>query len=118
MGIEYDNEALAIAICKRDPDADKWAYNKHCSYCGKFLYPEERDSKCKKCGVKANNAIARAIPFLTSATAIEKLIIWIKDRDGNLINRISSIMSDWMLSPHNPESYKLKIVIECVDALG
>jgi hypothetical protein len=115
--MEYNNEALAEAIVKSDPTAE-WVYNKYCPYCGKFLYPEET-SNCKKCKSPADKPVKRVIPFLTSAVAIEKLLLWVRDnkKDTQLLENVVSIIGTWTQSRRSAETYKLEIVIACVNAL-
>lgn len=116
--MEYDNEAVSEVVCRLDRDADKWVYNRYCRYCGKFIHPED-GAECPKCKTPTSNPVKRALPFLSSATAIEKLIIWVR-RDGaspQLVNRISEIFDQWIKSARSPETYRLEIVIACVNAL-
>jgi len=115
--MEYNNEALAEAIIKSDSTAE-WVYNRYCSYCGKFLYPEETGN-CKKCKAPVNEPVKRVIPFLTSAVAIEKLLLWVRNnkRDAQLLENIVGIIKTWTQSQRSAETYKLEIVIACVNAL-
>ena len=114
--MEYNNETLAELILSADPAAKTWIYNKHCGYCGKFIYRDE--TECKKCHTSVLKAISRPLPFLSSATALEKLIVWVRQRDRDLTGRISTIIQAWLQSNRTPESYRLEILIACVNALS
>ena len=115
--MEYNNDTLAELIYNADPSAN-WLFNLHCSYCGKFLYPEEmKVSKCRKCSTDTSKALKRTIPFLSSATAIEKLLMWLRAKRKEMVPSILSIISSWAKSSRSPDAYKLQIVIACVDAL-
>jgi len=122
--MEYTNETLAELIIKFDNKSEEWVYNRHCEYCGKFLYPEET-KHCKKCKTTIKNPVKRAIPFLNSATAIEKLILWVRRSDQHiypfppkqLLSKILNIINDWAASNRSADAYKLEIVIACVNML-
>lgn len=116
--MEYDNEAVSEAICKIDSEADKWVYNRYCRYCGKFIHPEDTNV-CAKCKTPTTDPVKRALPFLSSATAIEKLIVWVRRDASNckLTERIGDIFGQWVISNRSPETYRLEIVIACVNAL-
>jgi len=114
--MEYTNDNIAFLITRRDPSAESWVYNKHCGHCGKFLYQDEH--KCRKCKTSSRNNIKRPIPFLSSATAIEKLICWLRRKGHNeLLSKVIDIYLMWVKSDRSPESYKLEIVITCVKDL-
>ena len=106
----YTNEELAALIVKFDHKAS-WAYNQYCGYCARFLYADDINNKCcKKCKTSTDKAISRAIPFSTSATAIEKLINW--QREDKLLNaaasrKIAEIMYNWALYGGN---YYIEII--------
>jgi len=119
--MEYNNDRLAGIIISIDPSAD-WVYNKYCGFCGKFLYPEEVNSRCKKCKTLVTSSdhpiVKRPIPFLSSATAIEKLIVWMRNHaHKSLLDKIADIIRVWIRSNRSPETYRLEIVIACVNAL-
>lgn len=97
----YTNHDLAALITEIDDDAKGIFFNRFCDYCGKFLFPEE--TACKKCGTTATTPVYRAIPFKTSATAIAKLITWLKSRrhvDGYaaILLKTSDLISAWVNS--------------------
>lgn len=74
------NEELAAIILRHDKLAREWVFNFYCSQCARYLYTEDLTNKtCKKCKSSTAEAIGHAIPFITSATALEKLIAWVKD---------------------------------------
>lgn len=115
------NEELAVLILKADPDARAWVYNRYCGYCARFLYPEDvARGRCKKCNTKTDNAIGRPLPFLTSGTAIEKLIIWVRDmaRDGKIphsvFEKMYDAIDDWMSSRQSNDDFHQALV----DAVG
>lgn len=73
------NEELAFSILRHDRSARKWIFNHYCSNCSRFLHIEDiTGGKCRKCGTSTTTAIGQPIPFLTSATAIEKLLVWLR----------------------------------------
>ena len=113
--MEYTNDSLAELISSLDPSAE-WAFNKHCQYCGRFLYPEETVA-CKKCGTAIKSPVTRPLPFLTSATAIEKLLLWLRGFDRPTLKRCAEIITLWAESDRSADSYRLEIVIACVNAL-
>ena len=94
------------------------------NYQCQFLYPD--NTECKKCRRQTTDPVLRVIPFLTSATAIEKLTLWVRDQsrisrpvskfDG-LINKITDIYRLWLESDRHPDTYKLEIVITCINTL-
>ena len=97
------NEKLAAIILKHDKSAKDWVFNFYCQSCARYLYPEDlANGTCKRCKAKTENAIGHAIPFLTSATALEKLIVWVKSRairDPHLhavLVHIQSITNNWL----------------------
>jgi hypothetical protein len=113
--MDYNDETMAEVIIKLDPSA-RWVYNKYCRYCGKFLYPD--NIECKKCRRPTTDPVLRVIPFLTSATAIEKLILWVRTNHSEaLIGKITDIYHLWLGSSRSPDTYKLEIVIACINAL-
>lgn len=118
--MEYTNDALAELIVKLDPGSDYWVYNRHCEQCGKFLYPESIEAKqCKKCNAPMKNPIETPQPFLTSATAFEKFVIWLKKRDEpELLSLIDGIYSRWLKSNKGAESYKEEVVAICLHRLS
>lgn len=73
------NEDLAAMITRIDPSAKSWVYNWYCGTCARFLYPEDKSATCKKCNSPKHGGIPRPIPFITSATAVEKLVKWLRD---------------------------------------
>jgi len=90
-------EQLAEIIEEIDPSAREWVYNRYCRHCGRYLYS---DSECNKCGSPAVDPVTRPLPFQTSATAIEKLVVWAKkmaknDVDAEIIHNIKSIVYKW-----------------------
>ena len=110
------NEHLADLIAKIDPISKQWVYNRHCGYCGRFMYVDE--VKCKKCRT-AVCPILRPIPFSSSATAIEKLLIWLRNTQRvDLLNLVIRIITEWARSDQDAETYRLQIVIEVDRALG
>lgn len=110
------NDALINLVIQIDPDAKSWAYNRYCSSCGRFLYS---DTKCKKCGTSATNPILIAIPLLTSATAIEKLITWAKRNSLTLlINEIGDIINRWLYSDMNVSEYRIEIIEHSISILA
>lgn len=115
--MEYTDETLAGLIENIDPGAG-WVYNRHCEYCGKFLYPEET-TRCKKCHTPTDNALRRPIPFLQSATAIEKLILWVRSRQdlADLKGTIAIILARWLDSERDASTYRLEILIQTVNKL-
>ena len=114
--MEYTNECLAQVIISADPSAT-WVYNKHCPYCGRYLYPEET-VKCKKCKTSTTNALSRPIPFLSSAAAIEKLLIWLRNpKYKEILNQVEKIIISWLNSDRGPDTYRLEIVVICVNRL-
>lgn len=115
--MEYNNETLAELVIKHDPAAEKWVFNRHCSFCGKFLYPEEI-TKCKKCKKSVKESLKRPIPFLTSASAVEKLIVWVRNNQfTELRDQIADIINKWMNSTRTADTYRLEIIIACVNVL-
>lgn len=121
----YNDEALSELVVDIDRNATRWAYNRHCKNCGRFLYPEEVEH-CKKCKHAAVDHIKRAIPFLNSATAIEKLVIWIRDSlceidkptSDKLLSDIEAKIVDWINSSRSASTYRLEIVIACINTLS
>ncbi len=127
-----DNEALSKLIARISPRED-WAYNKHCHNCGVFLYEEDKkNNRCRKCkafndfgvGESCPNApVFRALPFLTSASAIEKLLVWVRSKKDDsktfeeLHLTLTRIVVSWLKSDRDVDSYKSQIVIECVNSL-
>ena len=103
--MSYSDDQLSDIIMRYDPTADAWVYNRYCSFCARFIYPGEDNKPCKKCKYDTSKAIKRSIPFLSSATALEKLLSWFRsrsitysDRDG-INNQIIDIISEWLRSP-------------------
>ena len=110
------NDSLAELIIKIDPGAERWAFNRHCGYCGRYMYQDE--SNCKKCHSKTRPML-RPIPFMTSATAIEKLLMWLRETNRiDTLNCVLGIIMKWAKSGQDAETYKLQIVIEVDQALG
>lgn len=115
------NDELAILILKLDPRAT-WVYNKYCGYCAKFLYPEElANRRCKKCNTSTDRGpISRAIPFITSGTAFEKVLEWVKGRYvANVITHdqylpLAGLYTDWLYSRETLDQYHQRYV----DTLG
>jgi hypothetical protein len=70
-----DNAAIAAKILSFDPKA-QWVYNRFCRTCARHIYPN--DIICKKCKTSVADCIKHPLPFLTSATAIEKVVLWIR----------------------------------------
>ena len=101
----YNNEELAIIILEyargvgNDKPVRDWIFNYYCTRCARFLYIEDfTNSKCRKCGAPTKDAIGHAIPFLVSATALEKLIVWIRSNKllANCIPLILSEFDTWI----------------------
>jgi hypothetical protein len=117
--MDYDNETLVKAILLIDPEAH-WVNNRYCEFCAQFLYVESLDDKkCKKCKTEITDPTSRALPFLTSATAIEKLILWLRKQElTDIIGLIDDIYSAWLRSSRSQESYKLEIVMTCIRMLN
>lgn len=104
------NEHLAELITQIDRNTFGWVYNRHCKFCGRYLYDE---TKCKKCHTPTNNPILRPIPFLSSATAIEKLILWLRNsKRTEILNAVLAIISDWAKSDQDTDTYKMRILIQ------
>ncbi len=118
--MEYTNEALADLIVKIDPEADYWVYNRHCESCGKFLYPESISAEqCAKCKADVKNPVETPQPFLTSATAFEKFVVWLKRQDNSeLLSLIDEAYSRWLKSDKGAESYKEEILAVCLHRLS
>ena len=118
--MEYSSETLAEIIIKLDPTA-LWVYNRYCRSCGTFLYLD--NTACKKCRKPTTDPVLRVIPFLTSATALEKLVSWIRSQCRlvskleSLIDKIAEIYRLWLESDRGPDTYKLEIVIACINIL-
>ena len=75
--------------------------------------------KCKKCGTPVSDPIKHPLPFLTSGSAIDKLLAWVRSvNDPELISEISKIIDSWLRSGRSPESYKLEIVIAVIKRIG
>lgn len=74
-----------MLILKSDPMAGSWIYNRYCGCCAKYLYPEELElGCCKKCKAGIDISIDRPIPFSSSGTAIEKLLVWARSHISKL----------------------------------
>lgn len=114
--MDDNNQRLAKLLSKYD-NSD-WMYNKHCPSCNKFLYPDELStSRCKRCRSKLDNALKHPLPFCTSASAIEKLIVWANKNDHtDLLNTINNIIRAWMLID-NSHHYKQEIVLSAISYL-
>jgi len=121
--MEYSSEALAEIIIKLDPTA-LWVHNRYCRSCGTFLYLD--NIACKKCRKPATDPVLRVIPFLTSATALEKLVSWVRSQCRasrpvskleSLIDKIAEIYRLWLESDRGSDTYKLEIVIACINTL-
>jgi hypothetical protein len=120
--VSYTNQEIADLIYKIDPDAD-WIYNNYCSFCGQFLYPEHLLKKlCKKCQNSTSTSIKRTISFVTSGTALEKVLLWIKNkhlanRDEDvaaiyyvLLLRILDVTNEWLLSGMDTFDYRQRTI--------
>jgi len=116
----YNNDALAAVVMTKDPSAGSWVYNRHCQFCGKFLYPEESSSKCSKCNTQVTTPLLRVLPFISSATAIEKLLVWTRRYPElqQLRKDIIQIMSRWLESDLEPDRYRMEIVVRYINALS
>ena len=124
--MDVDTKALAELISKIDPTST-WQYNEYCPKCGTFIH--DGKNQCRKCNCNflSNTPIKNAIPFATSATAIEKLILWLRDNKNtesenqdfytNLYSKVCHIIKGWLDSERTPESYRVHIVIICTNAL-
>lgn len=123
-----NNETLAELICQVDQNGD-WVYNEYCSYCGRYLYIEE-SVECKKCHTSVKSAIKRPLPFMTSGTAIEKLLLWVRNkyianRDdcdkqkvlGKLLQEIQGYFESWMSSDLETYDYHQAICEEIANTI-
>lgn len=115
------NENLAQLIIKHDYTASSWVFNYYCSNCARFLYQDDLASGiCKKCKTKTETPVGHPIPFTTSATALEKLIIWVRDFQGirlgldKALVMIQSEFQFWLSTTCQTCVYRQSIV----DAVG
>jgi hypothetical protein len=96
------NEQLAEALVRVDPSTRSWVYNKYCGYCGRFAYQDDiAAGTCKKCNTSLDRAILRPLPFLTSATAIEKLAEWAIRYDKEAADLIKQVITGWLSGDFN-----------------
>lgn len=115
--MKFDSFQLAEMICKIDPAAVKWIYNKYCGSCAKFLYADElAQHKCKKCYTNTASMISRPIPFVSSATAMEKLISWVNNKSkkdigyNTVLLAIVKEVTGWITNGGDPVEYRERIV--------
>lgn len=98
------NERLASRVIAITPEDSQWVFNRYCQNCGRFLYT---DDWCRKCGTEADDPIKHPIPFANSATAMEKLMLWLKRHQASIggynlmVAKLSDITLEWMADDTN-----------------
>jgi uncharacterized membrane protein YvbJ len=115
-------QQLIEKVLAVDPTASLWLYNYYCEYCGRFLYDNE--AKCKKCGTTVKHPARHPIPFVKSATATQKLIIWVRNMveqrkiDESIIRLMIDSTVKFMNDPTiTPEQYHYNIIKILVEGL-
>lgn len=130
MDVPPINEQLAEIIIQIDPSAD-WIFNKYCGFCGKFLYSEDLSAKlCKKCKSKTVDCVKHPIPVLTSGTAFEKVVQWIRDKTfanrdeseklevyQSILKSIENITHRWMHTTMDPLEYHEMVLESIIEQL-
>ena len=105
-------EELAALILKSDSTASNWVYNRYCGCCAKYLYPEELEQGCcKKCKAGVDISIDRPIPFSSSGTAIEKLLLWARSHISKLsLDILVVIYGEFLDGNIDLQTYRQRVI--------